>query len=186
VVKYHVAELGGRGNVEKEILTLQSAEQKGEVETLKCFIFDLDNAPTSLTSSRLVKVLQWKRRCLENYLIDDKIIYDMLNDRELSRDHIENRGEVHNIFKEIAVSQLRETVAIGVYNTFAFENLGLRPKEIAGKTYPEMADVLFSRVEVLKTQIGGIGGLTDTDWKQAFISKCEAAQVEWLFGRRSG
>ena len=85
VVKYHMTHLGGRRNIEKEIQTLQSAEARGEIDALNCFIFDLDNVPASLTSSRLVKVLQWKRRCVENYLIDEKIIYDLLSDKEISR-----------------------------------------------------------------------------------------------------
>jgi hypothetical protein len=94
VVRYNITQLGGRLNIENEIKTLQKAETKGEIDTLKCFIFDLDQAPTSLVSSRMVKVLQWKRRCLENYLIDEKIIYDLLSDKEISKDRIENRGKI--------------------------------------------------------------------------------------------
>ena len=40
-----------------------------------------------------------------------------------------------------------------------------------------MTDVLFSRVDVLKNQICG---LTDTDWKSAFISKCKAEHASRL------
>ena len=177
VVKYHVTQLGGRGNIEKEIQTLQKAEGKGEIETLKCFIFDLDQAPTSLTSSTMVKVLQWKRRCLENYLIDEKIIYDMLSDKEISKERIESRGEVQASLKAIAVSQLKEAVGTDVYNGMAYENPGLRPREIIGKTYAEMADVLFSRVGTLKNQICG---LDEADWKNTFASECEAEHIKRL------
>ena len=175
VVKYHITQLGGRGNIEKEIQTLQGAEIKGEIDTLKCFIFDLDQAPTSLTSSKMVKVLQWKRRCLENYLIDEKIIYDMLNDKEFSKQKIENRGEVQSILRGIAIKQLQEAVATDVYNKMAYENPGLRPKEIVGKTYAEIADVLFFRVDVLKNQICG---LAEPDWKRDFTSECEAEHIK--------
>ena len=169
VVKYHMTQLGGRGNIEKEIQTLQSAETRGEIDTLNCFIFDLDRAPTSLTSSRMVKILQWKRRCVENYLIDEKIIYDLFNDKEISKDRIDNRGEIQTILRGIAVSQLQEAVATDIYNGLAYENPGLRPKEILGKTYLEMADVLFSRLGTLKNQIGG---LAEVDWKKDFVSRC--------------
>lgn len=45
-----------------------------------------------------------------------------------------------------AASRLKEAVATDIYNSFAYENPGLRPREILGKTYPEIADVLFSRL----------------------------------------
>ena len=82
--RYKLTHLQGRGNVEKEIRTLQEAEARGEVETLKCFIFDFDNAPTTLKSSTFVRVNQWKRRCIENYLINDNAIYECLRDDGLA------------------------------------------------------------------------------------------------------
>ena len=60
--RYKVTQLGGRGNIEREIKTLQQSAAKEEFDTVKCFIFDLDNAPTELTSTKLVKVLQWKMK----------------------------------------------------------------------------------------------------------------------------
>jgi len=113
--------------------------------------------------------------CIENYLIDDKIIYDMLSDREISKDRIENRGEVQKLFRDIAVSQLQEVIAVEAYHALAYDDLGLRPKEILGKAYPEIADVLFSRVNVLKTQICG---LVEADWKNDFISRCKAEHAK--------
>jgi hypothetical protein len=169
LVKYHITQLGGRGNIEREIKTLQAAEARGEVDTLKCFIFDLDRAPASLASSKMVKVLQWKRRCLENYLIDEKIIYDILNDLEVSKQRIESRGDASKELKEIAMRQFNETVATDIYNQMAYESLGLRPSEILGKSYVQMADVLFGRIGNLQ---GQISGLAEADWKREFASKC--------------
>jgi predicted ATPase len=180
VIKYHVTQLGGRGNIAKEIETLQAAEIRGEVDTLKCFIFDLDRAPTKLTSSKLIKVLQWNRRCLENFLIDEKIIYDILNDQEISQNKIANRGEVPSILREIAVSQLQEVVAGDIYKAMAFEGIGIRPREISGKQYSTMADVLFSRLAILQ---GQISGLVEDQWKMDFVSRCQKEhqkrQAEW-------
>jgi predicted ATPase len=61
VGRYNITQLGSRGAVEKEIQTLKEAEARGEIDTIKCFIFDLDNSPTTLGSTKLIKVLQWKR-----------------------------------------------------------------------------------------------------------------------------
>jgi predicted ATP-dependent endonuclease of OLD family len=155
VSKYNIKQLGGRQSVEKEIKTIQAAEKNGEIDTLKLFvfIFDLDNAPSTIQSTRLTKVLQWKRRCIENYLIDDKIIYDLLNDREISKEKIDARGNVLRVFKEIAVKQLKEVVAEAVYTAMNYENPGLRPREIIGRSYTEMADVLLTRLETIQNQL---------------------------------
>jgi hypothetical protein len=177
ILRYHVTQLGGRSNIEKEIQTLQRAETRGEIDTLKCFIFDLDQAPTSLTSSAMVKVIQWKRRCIENYLIDDKIIYDLLSDKEISKQRIDNRGEVRSVFKEIAVSQLNEAVATEIYNNLAYENPGLRPREILVKSYQDMADVLFARMNSLQAQMCG---LVERDWKQMFVLCCSTEHPKRL------
>lgn len=66
LARYNITHLGGRDAVERGIKTLQEAEAGGKIDTLKCFIFDLDRMPTSLQSTDLVRVLQWKKRCLEN------------------------------------------------------------------------------------------------------------------------
>ena len=170
VARYNITQLGSRGQVENEIRTLKKAEEKGEVDTLKCFIFDLDNTPTTLDSTRLIKVLQWKRRCLENYLIDEKIIYDLLNGLEVSKNRIENRGEVLSKFKDIAISQLQEVVAKSIYEKMEYENPGLRPREIKGKTYPEMAEVLLTRLESIQSQLIE---LQRENWKKDFVKKCQ-------------
>lgn len=175
VSKYKITELGGRGNVEREIGTLQEAEMRGEVETIKCFIFDLDNAPTELSSTSLVRVLQWKKRCLENYLIDDKIIYDLLHSRDFSGESIEKRGEVDAIFKELAFKQLPELVAKLVYDNFQYENPGIRKREIRDKNFLETASILYTRLSALKTQLEHVH---DVDWRTEFAARCVEKQQE--------
>ena len=177
--------LGGRGPVEREIKTLQQAEEKGEIDTLKCFIFDLDRVPTSLGSTKLVKVLQWKRRCLENYLIDEKVIYDLLREQDISLKSIPSRGEVPAVFKEIAISQLPALVVDKVYKDLAYENSGFRPKEVASKDYADSAQTLFDRLEKIKAQLCT---LERSGWCSDFETRCNAEyslelakwEVDWL------
>jgi hypothetical protein len=183
--RYHIAHLGGRGPVEQEIKALQEAEKKNEIDTLKCFIFDLDEKPTSLASTRLVKVLQWKRRCLENFLIEEKIIYDLLNQGDVSQKSIQSRGEVASLFKEIALSQLLALVTEKTYNALDYENPGLRPKEISGKNFQDSARGLFARIAKIQTQVCS---LNEEEWCKSFVQKCEARyekekllwEVDWL------
>jgi predicted ATPase len=167
--RYKVTQLGGRGNIEKEIKTLQQSTPE-EFDTLKCFIFDLDNIPTGLTSTKLVRVLQWKRRCLENYLIDEKVIYDLLRRQDVAVKSIPTRGEVPATFKEIAISQIPRIVIEKVYNQLHYENPGFRPRDIMNKKFPEAASTLFARLATIQSQLCG---LNVDDWCANFSTKCE-------------
>jgi predicted ATPase len=170
--RFNVTQLEGRTNVEREIQTLQEAEVRGEVDTLKCFIFDLDNAPTRLHSSKLVRVNQWKRRTIENYLINDKVIYDLLRDDDISRQKIENRGEALRILRDIALTQLNDTVAKIIYSRFPFGELGPPPqRELIGKSLEESSAILFARIAAVQ---GQISSLRQSEWCADFAARCEA------------
>jgi predicted ATPase len=185
LAKYNVAHLGGRDAVEREIKTLQDAELRNAIDSLKCFIFDLDTISTALKSTKLVKVLQWKRRCLENYLIDDKIIYDLLKEPEVSSQPLQSRGDASAFFKELAMSQLPTEVIRKVYGGLKYQNPGFRPKPIVGKTFTEAAEALFDTLAAVQAQLCG---LSRTDWCAQFSSACEAEfakqspiwDAEWL------
>src|ERR1700722_661098 len=168
---YKVTQLQGRGNVEREIPNLQKAEKRGEVDTLKCFIFDLDDAPTHLASTPMVRVCQWARRSIENYLISEKVIYDLLRDDGISGEKIEQRGDVRNIFQQMAMGQLNDTIAEIVYKQNQFGELGLPArKELYGKSFPESAALLFGRVATVQKQIFGLDNPT---WCKQFEQSCE-------------
>jgi len=169
IVRYNITQLGGRSNIEKEINTIRAAEINGELATLKCFIFDLDNAPTDLQSSRLTKILQWKRHCLENYLIDEKIIYDLLRDQDISQSRIDSRGEVNMLLQELALSQLNEVVAKSVYNDFHYQNSGLRSSEIKAMEFTTIANTLFNRIERIQEEVSD---LKRANWTQDFVARC--------------
>jgi hypothetical protein len=168
--RFNIARLGGRGPVEQEIQTLQSAERKKEIDTLQCFIFDLDRSPTQLKSTKLIRVLQWRRRCLENYLIEDKIIYDLLKEKDISKKSLESRGEVSATFKKIAMSQLQGQVILDIYNRLGYELPRLRAKDIFGRGYDDIASELFTNLEGLQSKIAGIEKMK---WIASFVNACQ-------------
>lgn len=169
--RYKVTRLGGRRNAERDIQTLQEAEMRGEIDTLKCFIFDRDGTPTQLKSSALVRVLQWKRYCIENYLINEAIIYELLRDDDISLDKIDKRGEVPGIFKGIALAQLEDTVADAVYKRFTFERLGPPPRrDLIGKSFSDSASWLFDRILKMQQQVSNLDRAT---WCASFESECQ-------------
>jgi predicted ATPase len=175
--QYKVTQLEGRGNVEREISTLQQAETRGEIDTLKCFIFDLDNVPTKLKSSQLVRVGQWKRHCIENYLINEKVIYDLLRDDGISKDKIETRGEVPGIFREIAFSQLDDTIAEIVYKRHVFGTLGPPPhRDLVGKSFAQSAALLFGQLYLVQQQVCN---LQAASWCADFERSCREELALW-------
>jgi predicted ATPase len=178
--RYKVTQLEGRGNIEREIQTLQSAEQRREIDTLKCFIFDLDNAPTNLKSTSLVRVNQWKRRCIENFLISEKVIYEVLRDDGIARDKIQQRGATAALLKEIAMSQLADAAITNVYRRGAFSYFKSPSfKELLGKSPADAAGVVFDRVSELQQQIGG---LNRPAWCAEFEKLCQE-ELELLLVR---
>jgi hypothetical protein len=64
--KYKLKEMGGRRGVEKTIDDLQSLEKAGLAIAPIYLIFDKDNAPANLKDSKMVRLLQWSRYCIEN------------------------------------------------------------------------------------------------------------------------
>lgn len=181
--RYKIRDLGGRREVEKEITQLQEAERKGTLLSPRYFIFDRDERPSKLVSTAAVKLLQWDRRCLENYLIDLDVLSGLLKDIEILRDPLPNQGEVSKVFRELATSQIDEFVARQIYSKSHFDDPGLRANEIRGKNLREIADVLAARLDQIKEQLDPINTAA---WKQEFIKQTEElkTQEELVWGAR--
>ena len=119
------------------------------------------------------------------YLIDDKIIYDLLKKEDIAKKSIPNRGEVLAIFKEIATSQLSAVVIEKVYSSLNYENPGFRPKLVSGKTYVEAGEILFNLLETMQNELCSLGRKT---WCTEFAAKCDSEytkenskwDVDWL------
>jgi hypothetical protein len=167
--RHKLKDLGGRFEVEKHVEELQDAERKGTPFARKYFIFDLDEKRTHLKDSRLVKVLQWQRRTLENYLLDADSLTDLLTDREITAEPLSNEGEVSRLLKQLAMSQVNDQVIKEAYSQFNFENLGLRAKEVENLDFRSAADQLFGRIDRTKHQIGGLG---QESWREKFVEIC--------------
>jgi len=175
VAGYKITSLGGRSGIEKEIATLQRAEGKGTLDKINCFIFDLDRKPIAIVSSPMVKILQWDRYCLENYLIGRKELFDELLD--LGVTDLGSRGTFEMKVKEIALQQLNEVVAKEIFKKESPESAGLRANDIRGKSFSEMAEILSNRLEKLQSEINDYD---NSKWKTNFIKKCEAYHTKLL------
>jgi predicted ATPase len=173
--KLKLEALGGRTEVEKSIDDLQKAESKGEDVPLSLFLFDRDKAPTSIKASECVRLLQWTRTNIENYLIDVDAVAAILKDDAFTRSPLSNKGEVGKLLKDTALAQLSEFVAGELYSSMDFENPGLRPYELRSKTFEEMATILADRLELIAGQVAALNKIT---WVQRFEEACEARRAE--------
>ena len=169
VMGYKITSLGGRKEVEREIATLQTGERKGELDKLNCFIFDLDRLPTGVQNSNFVRILQWDRYCLENYLVNRKLLFDELTDAGVK--DLGSRGTFEQEVMDLALGQLKEFVAKEIYSKLEPENPGARSSEIEQKSYSEIADALVNRLIKIKSQLEPFN---PAGWKQSFIEQCEA------------
>lgn len=179
VMGYRITSLGGRMEVEKEIKTLQEGEKNGELEKLNCFIFDMDRAPTNIESTDMVRVLQWDRYCLENYLVGRKLLFDELGESGVP--DLGSRGTFEQRIIELALGQLNEVVAREIYSTLEPENPGLRTADLVDNSYDNIAEVLSDRLEEIQKEVQTFDKV---EWKRNFVQQCICRHAELEQGWR--
>ena len=173
VMGYRITSLGGRMEVEKEIKTLQEGEKKGELEKLNCFIFDLDRAPANVESTDMVRVLQWDRYCLENYLVGRKLLFDELTESGVS--DLGSRGTFEQRIVDLALGQLNEVVAREIYSNLEPDNPGLRSTDLVDKSYENIAEVLSGRLENIQNSLQMFDKVK---WRRDFVQQCNQRHSE--------
>jgi predicted ATPase len=169
--RYMIRDLGGRKNIEREVQVLQAEENKSARGFKTFFILDKDDEPTSLKPSKSVSVLQWKRRCLENYLIDFNALTDISKDASLASKPITNIALMQQTLKRLAMTQLDEVAFWAVYRDLGFANISVTGREIRDKTFAELGQVLFTKAKSIKANYLL---LEEQGWSERFEHECEA------------
>jgi len=164
---YQIKQLGGRGEIEKDIIRLQAAEKSGDIQRLNAFIFDHDSKPSTLQSTSLVRTLQWDRYSIESYLLYENLLFDVVNRHAEMK--IESKGALRTRLRELAMGQVTDEAVRQIYTPLEPENCGIRPKEMIGKSAAESATVLFDRIEKLR---GVLEPLDRTRWITEFTQSC--------------
>ncbi|WP_131753824.1 ATP-dependent nuclease [Burkholderia vietnamiensis] len=175
---YKVTAFGGRNEIEKEIKALQTQENKGQLNSRVCFIFDLDRKPTSLESSPLVRITQWGKYCFENYLLDADAIFDACAElrRGSSATNPVSRGELPDLMKNLALAQIRHVAAQDAYRKLAPEGTGLRPSEIEKfDNFDDIGHLLVQRLESVKNFLAP---LQREEWLSSYIADCKRREEE--------
>lgn len=151
---YKINVLRGRNEIEKEIRKLQKSEKDGDLKTKHFFIFDRDRKPTELESTENIKILQWDRYCLENYLLESDAIYDVSMSETLQcKSPPESRGAFKIKMKELAFKQLLPLVAKETYRELEPENPGIRPSDLNKESFDDIAESIASKLMTIKFQV---------------------------------
>jgi hypothetical protein len=166
---FKLKDLGGRQEVEKQIRRLQEAEANGVSMTPRYFIFDRDDAPSNLKDSGSVKVLQWERRCFENYLIDIDAMSELLRDPDITKNPIKGSGDVAILLKEMAMKHLNDEVVRKVYATYNIRSFSHKSSDTIGCDFKESAVVLFEKIENVRADVCT---LNSSIWTEEFENKC--------------
>ncbi len=175
---YRVTGLGGRREIEKQIRTLQAAEKAGELDRLHCFIFDLDRAPAAIQSTPFVRVLQWDRYCLENYLIEPRELYDELRERGVT--DLGSRGGFTQALRAAAQEQLNEQVARDAYDSLRIADHYARREDFELPTFEEIANSIAARMDATTD---ALEKLDTAVWRHDFVQECrklfDARESDW-------
>jgi hypothetical protein len=162
-------DLSGRGEVEKYIKLLIAADKEGQAENTSYFIFDRDNKPSGLQSTKNVKVSQWGRYCLENYLIEPSILYDTVKNDLKPKNWPSTFSEADQFFQGLAKKQLRTVIVDQVYKELGPPDSRIKSEERKAD-FGESAKLLYAKVENLREHIVG---LQMNEWTKKFVEKCE-------------
>jgi hypothetical protein len=168
-----ISSLGGRKAIENEIENLQQAEIEGRLDRLHCFIFDQDRNVSNLTSTELVRVIQWDRYCLENYLLNTQALFDVLKDSPKGEE-LPDRGQFQLILREEALKQIKPLAARKAYEPDRIRGPGLDNDDISD-SFEAMRDILFAKLEELKTKVSTFDLAS---WKETYLEQCETINTE--------
>ena len=162
----NVKDLGGRGEVENSIKTLQTKERAGKTISSKYFLFDKDRMPTDLKSTPLVRLKQLPRRCIENYLLDIDALDHVLNEQGACAISSPSLSRLEGVVKGIALSQLDGIAIREVYGLEPFNSVGVRSTDIQRATVRQAADVISEQISAAKIRFHSFDA---TSWKEDFV-----------------
>jgi len=175
--RYKVKDRGGRREVEKTVIELQQLESKHQKVSPLFLIFDRDEEPTNLTSSTAVKILQWPRRCAENYLLDTDVITALLKDASVTKAPVQSEGDVRKLMRDLAFEQLNHIAAREVYKSYQYQDASLRGEDLKETSIEAVANALFERMDGARASIPDV---QKADWIANFTTQVEVRKAALL------
>jgi AAA domain, putative AbiEii toxin, Type IV TA system/Protein of unknown function (DUF4435) len=163
--KYQIKDRGGRREVEKAVAEIQKLEQRGEKVAPIFLIFDRDDEPTGLMSSNAVRILQWPKRAIENYMLDIDVISELLKDPDVTKAPIASAGAVDTLLRDLALKQLDSAAARQVYRAYGYLNSSATKDEFKSDELSVIAAALYDRMSNSRNSMPDVN---KDDWIQRF------------------
>ncbi|MCJ2141503.1 ATP-dependent nuclease [Methylobacterium sp. E-066] len=184
ISSYKITKMGGRFEVEKAVKSLEKNTDPTIRGKRQLFIIDGDRKKTDLKTVGDLHVLQWSKYCFENYLIDDRVLYNVIN--ENTKSTVGSRAEFASSIRELAFGQISNIAIKQAYAEFEPENSGLRPSEMKDKSITEFAEVLWNRIARIVLQTSNLNKSTWIATLTTRASEIEAnLQSDWIESWRS-
>ncbi|MGO9287638.1 MAG: ATP-dependent nuclease [Polyangia bacterium] len=168
---YRLKSLGGRGEVEKEIESLQRSEEAGKLDSYHFFFFDRDRKLSSAKSSNKVRVKQWERYCIENFLLEPNIVYDVMKESLKDPQTVPSLGELTRVLKQYAESEVRRSLYFEQFSRLRPTSPGIRKEEIAaGLDGNGVAHLFWDSIECSRNSMKD---LVEGEWTGNFLEAVE-------------
>ncbi|MAF05650.1 AAA family ATPase [Herbaspirillum sp.] len=165
--------LNGRTEVEKSIRELLKAEKDGTLKERQGFLFDLDRRPSNLVGTNLVRIEQLNRYCVENYLLDEELLFDLIVKH--STRPPTSRGEFTSQLKEAALEQLDAVCLTSIMEEYRALRASLATAEIKSRSIADIAALQLQRLKDLSMKATEL--LAVSDWETAFVTRHSEAKA---------
>jgi hypothetical protein len=175
VQKLNIKPKGGRSVIENSIQELQTLESSGERIDPIYMIFDRDGAPTDFRNSKAVRIAQWRRRCVENYMIDLDVVAFLMKDSSITRSPIDSAGQVSRLLRNLAFKQLVEISARETYNSYQYKNASLQRADLKGDDLNQIGENLFLRMSDARESLSD---QEKTNWMNNFCTEANNRKAE--------
>lgn len=178
--RYKIKQLGGRGQIEKDVVELQKAEKNGADIGYHFFIFDHDGRSTTLSSSEHVRIYQLTRNCLENFLLDAEVITDLSRNNNFSENAFGTVTEAQKALKELALQQVHGVASRSVFEEIGLEQVYFDMKALNNPDSIKVAEALQSEVSRIRLLLGALEekGFT-TEFKRLYAIRHKEIFEKW-------
>lgn len=190
---YKLKPQGSKSEVLTAIRSLKSLEKSGDLKSTHFFIFDRDKMPANEMTTQLVKVLEWDRYCIENYLIDPRIISKLLSDKGIAKLAPKNSGDVKSRLRNLAFHQIDELALIMAFKELSIPDFTFELSDMAGLDVKSAWDIILERINVRNSyftinkcedlaskyekSVENIRQKLTKDWQTDWIKHCDGKKL---------
>ncbi len=145
--RFLIKQSQGRGRITQAIMELQESEKRGDSTGVHLFVFDNDGVSTTLSSTQNVKVLQLKRYCIENYLLDADAIMEVLRGNKAVHSY-KTSQDLRDELKRMAFTQISNRAFENIRKDFGIEKFGFDVKGLRGLDVPDILQRVKEQIEM--------------------------------------